>query len=278
MPDSFIDGDLRLPGRVREPPRWLASGRAQVLFATAGTSELRVDVHRRRHHTLLPRTLCIAALLTGLGSPIAVLMLNRAGHLDLNANGIWIYDETAERVLTVGVAGAATALVVGWLWWATAAAANARHSSRWGMSPWTPLASVAVSAVAVAFLPQLVEGQEEGVQSAIGILVALVVMVAHLGVVAGFRRAADAIGAPQGGWTLLIVLPWAAAALGAVAGFYAAAANKPMMMAVPVIALAIYGWYALTMYQAMLSFDRACIGTRILVHDDDSFTRFLQHR
>lgn len=216
--------------------------------------------------------------MTGLGSPIAVLMLNRAAHLDLNAKGIWIYDETAERVLLVGAAGAAVGFVVGWLWWATAAAANAKHSSRWGMSPWMPIASVAVSAVAVAFLPQLVEGQDEGVQSAIGILTALVVMVAHLGVVSGFRRTADAIGAPQRGWTLLIVLPWVAVALGAVAGFYAAAANKPMLMAVPVIALAIYGWYALTMYQAMRSFDRACIGTRILGHDDESFTRFLQHR
>lgn len=267
-----------MPGRVREPPRWLATSRAQVMFATAGTSELGVQGLRHRHHTLLPRTLCIAALLTGLGSPIAVLMLNRAGHLELNAAGIWIYDDTAERVLLVGAVGAGVSLVVGWLWWATAAAANAKHSSRWGMSPWMPLVSIVTSALAVAFLPQLVEGQDEGVQSAIGILTALFVMIAHLGVVAGFRRTADAIGAPQRGWTLLIVLPWAAAALGAVAGFYAAAANKPMLMAVPVIALAMYGWYALTMYQAMKSFDRACIGTRILGHDDESFSRFLQHR
>lgn len=304
MPDSLADGTPRLPS-LAPTARSVAADRTQVLptssgrvdttlpplldrhdevvteqlvprAATGPVAVVEPDRRGRRHHTMLPRTICVAAMLIVLAAPAWMLVLNHAGHLTVTDDGTWVYDSTTRRVMLVGVGGALSSYAIGWLWWSVAAATNASRGSKWSMSPWTPLLAFAVAVAAVAVLPGLAEGQKEGVRIAIFSGMGLVLAIAHFGILAAFRRTASAVGAQPGYWTRLIVIPWATAAIDGVGAFFNTATDRSMVLAFLVVTVAMFGWYALTMYQAMISFDRACTGTRVIGQDDHALARFLK--
>jgi hypothetical protein len=49
-----------------------------------------------------------------------------------------------------------------------------------------------------------------------------------------------------------------------------------VLLGVFVLAQLVQGLYGLTMYQAMASMDRACVGTRMMRQDDQEFAKFLK--
>jgi hypothetical protein len=230
------------------------------------------------HQTMVPRAVCVTGFFLAFAFPAVFLLLNHQGHADL-IDGRFHPDETAKRVSLVLLGGAALCMLVGWLWWGVTAALNARHRARWALSPlYVPLTYFGVAAVAIGagLSPRWLH--ENSIYAKACALALGVVM--YFSTLSTFRRTAQSVNASTKYFTRLIVVPWVTlAAVGVFVWFThnlpATAQTTPYMGLVLGLML-VQGLYGLTMYQAMLDLDRACVGTRMLHNDDQEFAKFLK--
>ena len=223
------------------------------------------------HHTLLPRTMVIAGLLAALGSPLVAFVLERQGHLRLDGSD-WYFDDRGRSVATAVVVAVVSCAVLGWLWWTTAAALNARKQARYTVSPlFAPLLIVLMSACAFVLggtLQADALGDDERTRKAVTVAVLIAVIVlCHFMILEAYRRAAGVIGASQRTWLLVILLPWATLAANGLAQFFAQAVGDSYLKVIAMGNMFVCGLQVLALYQAMSSFDRACSG-RHMPHDD----------
>ena len=229
-----------------------------------------------RHRTLIPRTLCFAGALGWFALPAFVVVLFDAGRAEVGDNGVLTLDDESLVMVSQLALLATTVYLLGWLWWATVAAFNARNISRHTLWPGTPLVAFLVQVGAVAAGEYLVlEG--DLATTAVDFGVVAVIVTAHFLVVA-FRRTAGAIRAPQAPWTRMIALPWAAFAFNVVLAFFMGFVSRSLAVAAIGSQVAILGWYVISFYQAMTGFDRACVGRAILGQDDQAFAKFLKQQ
>lgn len=223
------------------------------------------------HHTLLPRTMVIAGLLAALGSPLVAFFLERQGHLRLDGTN-WYFDDRGRSVATAILVAVVSCVVLGWLWWTTAAALNARKQARYTVSPlFAPLLIVLMSGCALLLVGTLQTdafGDDERTRKAMttAALIAVVV-ICHFVILEAYRRAAGVIGATQRPWLLVILLPWATLAANLLAQFFAHAVSDSYLKASALGNMFVCGVQVLALYQAMSKFDRACSG-RHMAHDD----------
>ena len=96
---------------------------------------------------------------------------------------------------------------------------------------------------------------------------AVVAIIAHFGTLTAYRRTAGVIGAATLPWLIVIVLPWAALGLNLLAQFFVNAVGDSFLTVSAVMNLGFIGVQVLAIYQAMTSFDQACVG-RQMAHDD----------
>lgn len=233
------------------------------------------------HHTLLPRTMVIAASLAALGSPLLAFVLERQGHLELDGAN-WYFDDEGRSVATAGVTAIAVCTVFGWLWWTTAAALNARKQARYTVSPWfAPLLIALMSGcgyLLVGTLRSDAYGDEEQTRRIIVIsaLIATIV-ISHFMILESYRRAAGVIGASQRPWLLVILLPWFTLAANMLAQFFGQTVDDSYLKVSALGNLFVVGAQVLALYQAMSSFDRACSGRHMAHDDNDDLADFLRN-
>jgi hypothetical protein len=228
------------------------------------------------HHygTVVPRTMCVTGFLLSFGLPAVVALLNSQGHVEL-VNSKLHFDHLAHRVLVVLGIGAAACYELGFLWWAVQAARNARQRTRWAVSPLlAPLAyvGVIVAFVAAAFLRRSLGHNGNFAYAGAGVVGVAIVF----GVLGAYRKTANAVGGPTRYFTRLIALPWAAAALAGVFAFFSGYLGDSVRVAMVLLLELVQGFYGLTMYQALTSFDRACAGRMQIHQDDDAIQKFLK--
>jgi len=234
------------------------------------------------HHTLLPRTIVVAALLAALGSPLVAFVLERQGHLRLDGTN-WYFDDRGRKVATAVVVAVAACSVLGWLWWTTAAALNARKRARYTVSPWfAPLQILVMCGCGVLLFGTLQQdtlGDEERARQLM-IVVALVaiVVISHFLILEAYRRAAGVIGGSQRAWLLVILLPWVALAANLLAQFFAHTVGDSYLKAIALGNMFVVGAQVLALYQAMSSFDRACSGRHMAHNDRGELPDFLRSR
>jgi hypothetical protein len=275
--DSQETGVPRLPEAsaltVAPDPRHVAA----TIALPAEERVVQQEVLHHRHHTLVPRTLCFAGQLAWFAIPMVVIALFDAGRADFDDKGVLTLDaEGVEMVRNLGLVASA-AYLVGWLWWATIAAMNAKHISRHTVWAGTPVAAFVVQVAAVVAGAQI-SMEDDMAHTAVQLSVAAVVVIAHFTVIGTYRRAAGSIRAPQGPWTRLIVLPWAALAFNLVLAFFLNFVSEPLAVTLLGAQIALLAWYVMSFYQAMSSFDQATVGRAILGQDDQAFAKFLKHR
>ena len=261
---------------TQPPPEPSMAHRSQrriiVAFSKPGDGSL--------HHTLLPRTIVIAALLAALGSPLVGFVLERQGHLTL-AGTNWYFDERGRTVATAVVAAVVSCTVLGWLWWTTAAALNARKQARYTVSPWfAPLLILLMSGcgfLLVGVLRNNTYGDDERTQKWL-IVAALVVVavISHFMILEAYRRAAAVIGGSQRPWLLVILLPLVTLGANLIAQFFARTVGDSYLKAIALGNIFVVGVQVLALYQAMSSFDRACSGRHMAHNDRGELPDFLR--
>ncbi|HRB01776.1 MAG TPA: hypothetical protein PLP26_00335 [Ilumatobacteraceae bacterium] len=234
------------------------------------------------HHTLLPRTMVIAGLLAGLGSPLVGFILERHGHLELDGTN-WYLDDRGRSVATAVVASVVACSVLGWLWWTTAAALNARKQARYTVSPiFAPLLIVLMSGCAVLLVGTLRTssyGDDERTRKALVVTALIVItVVAHFLILEAYRRAAGVIGASQRPWLFVIVLPWVTVAANLLAQFFAKTVGDSYLNVMALGNMCVCGIQVLALYQAMSSFDRACSGRHMAHNERGELPDFLRSR
>jgi len=102
--------------------------------------------------------------------------------------------------------------------------------------------------------------------------------VAHLGVLAAYRNTAEKIGAPLAPWTRVIFVPQAALVFSLLLAFFGQTLNDAAFTAVLGSAWALVALvYAISCYQAMAGFDRACAG-RMVGAGAESLPDFLKRK
>lgn len=223
------------------------------------------------HHTLLPRTMVIAALLAALGAPLVAFVLERQGHLAVQGTN-WSFDQHGRSVATGVVASAVAGSVLGWLWWTTAAAMNARKQARYTISPFFAPALICLMSgcafLLVGTLRSEAIGSDEHTRKMVLVsaLVAIIV-ISHFVILEAYRRAAVVIGAAQRSWQLVIVLPWVTLAANLLAQFFARTVGDSYLNVMALGNMFVCGVQVLALYQAMASFDRACSG-RHMAHNE----------
>jgi len=234
------------------------------------------------HHTLLPRTMVIAGLLAALGAPLVAFVLERQGHLRLDASD-WYFDDRGRSVATAVVVAVVSCAVLGWLWWTTAAALNARKKARYTVSPVFAPSLIVVMSACGYFLVGTVQtdafGDAEPARKTMTrtALIAVIVL-CHFMILEAYRRAAGVIGASQRTWLLVILLPWATLAANGLAQFFAQAVGDSYLKVSAIGNMFVCGVQVLALYQAMSSFDKACSG-RHMAHDDrGELPEFLKSR
>lgn len=222
------------------------------------------------HHTMVPRMMVTAGLLAALGSPLFFLVLYRQGHFDIIGND-WFFDERGRKLAKAAVTAIAACTTLGWLWWTTSAALNARHRARYAVSPFFASIAALVIIGSGALLPQVIDALSErsGEAGLIALFVVLMVapVVAFFGTLTAYRRSAGAIGASQRPWNVIIIVPWVMVALNLFAQFFTKAVGDNFLTVIGVVNLTFLGAMVLALYQAMSSFDRACTG-RQMSHSD----------
>jgi hypothetical protein len=226
------------------------------------------------HHTMVPRAICVTGFFLAFAYPAVFLLLNQKGHADL-IDGRFHPDETAQRVSLVLLGGAALCMLIGWLWWGVAAALNSRHRARWAVSPlYVPLTYFGVAAVAIgAGLSPRWLGENAIYAKACALAFGVLM---YFSTLSTFRRTAQSVTASTKYWTRLIIVPWVMAAGGGVFVWFAHYLPPKAQIAGVLVLMLVQGLYGLTMYQAMLDLDRACVGTRMLHNDDQEFAKFLK--
>ena len=234
------------------------------------------------HHTLLPRTMVIAALLAALGSPLVAFVLERQGHLELDGTD-WYFDQRGRSVATAVLVAVVACSVLGWLWWTTAAALNARKRARYTVSPiFAPLLILLMSGCAVLLVGTLQTdrfGDDERARRALVVTALIViVVVSHFLILEAYRRAARAIGGSQRPWLFVILLPWATLAANLLAQFFARTVDASYLGVSALGNMFVCGVQVLALYQAMSSFDRACSGRHMAHNDRGELPDFLRSR
>ena len=267
----------RLPPRSSLVAESISEEVPTVARPVTGPVPVIEDVRARRHHTLLPRTACFAGQMMWIAIPALVLLLAQKGRVEWDDTGVPQFDRDDRALIATLVLASAGAYLFGWLWWATAAALNARQTSRHTLWPGLPIFALCVQIAAVV-AARAVHLEDDIYDSAVSAVAWAAVVAAHFGVLGAFRRAATSIRAPQAPWTRVIVIPWAAVAFNAVGAFFVGFISQTMTMIVIGVQFAVLLWYILSFYQAMVSFDRGCIGRVSMGQDDNTFERFLHHR
>lgn len=255
---------LRAPRDPDAPPSTL----------DAPMNSRREELEVRLLPTMVPRTLTVAGFFLLFTFPAVALMLNDGGHLTYK-NRVVHMDPKAHRIIGVILAGAAACLLVGWLWWAVAAALNARRRSRWAVSPFfVPITYVLYAMLGViAALSKQVLGDNWFYGQAGALAAAVVIYFSTLG---AYSKTAQGIGSPSTYFTRLIVIPWATFAGSLVALFFAKYLSEEARLIVFLLFVLVQGVYGLTMYQAMSHFDRSCAGRRLGHDDPDALANFLK--
>lgn len=221
------------------------------------------DETGRHFHTWLPRQLFAVGLFGVLLMPVGLYLLDDDDHLGF-AKGRLVVDrvghESLRVVLTVGLGMA----LVGWLLWTIAAALNARGRSRWSISPLTvPMAYIFVVGLAVAASVFTEKFTNKYTTLAIAV-VASVGVITHLGVIAAFRRAAVAIGAPESPWTRVMVLPCAIGLITGLGAFFTQAlASQSSYLAFSGLTFLLTLFMVSSWVRAMATFDRSCVGRQM---------------
>jgi len=232
------------------------------------------------HHTLLPRTIVIAALLAALGSPLVGFVLEQQGHLKLDGTN-WYFDDRGRTVATAVVAAVVSCSVLGWLWWTTAAALNARKRARYTVSPWfAPLLILLMSGCGVLLVRTAQTNAYNDAERTrkLMVIAALVVIavVSHFLILEAYRRAAGVIGGSQRAWLLVILLPWVTLAANLLAQFFARTVGDSYLKAIALGNMFVVGAQVLALYQAMSSFDRACSGRHMAHNERGELPDFLR--
>lgn len=229
----------------------------------------------RHFHTWLPRQMVAVGLFGVLLLPVALYFLDDDDHIGF-ARGRLVVDQVGrESLRAVVVVGLASALV-GWLLWTVTAALNARGKSRWSISPLSlPMAYVFVAGFA-AGAAMFTESFTNNYTNPAIIIVASVGVICHLGVLAAFRRAAVAIGAPDTPWTHVMVLPCAIGCITALGAFFTKAlASQVSYLAFSGFTFALALFMVASWVRAMASFDRSCVG-RQMTHENMEIPAFLR--
>jgi len=209
--------------------------------------------------------------------PIALYLLDDDDHIGF-AKGRIVVDSVGRESMRVVAVVALGAVVIGWLLWIIAAALNARGKSRWSISPLSlPMAYICVAGLAVAASAFTENFTNKYTKPAV-IIVVSVGVICHLGVLAAFRRAAVAIGAPDTPWSHVMVLPLAIGGNVAVGSFFTKAiSSQAIYLAFSgltfLLALVMVSSWA----RAMASFDRSCVG-RQMSHENMEIPEFFRHR
>ncbi len=212
----------------------------------------------------------------GLLMPVALYFLDDDDHIGFS-KGRFVVDPVGQESLrVVGGVGAALTLV-GWLLWTITAALNARAKSRWSISPLSlPMAYVFVVGLALGASVFTEDFTNQYTAMAI-LIVASVGLICHLGVLAAFRRAAVAIGAPDTPWTHVMVLPFVIGLVTAFGSFFTQAISSPASyLALSGATLLLSLLMVASWVRAMTSFDRSCVG-RQMTHENMEIPEFLRH-
>ncbi len=241
---------------------WDRSCRPRVVKASS-----EVLVEDRHHHTVLPRTMVLTSFMLGLSTPAWVVLLERKGHL-VWAGRDTVADPVGRRLLvTLFVAMFAT-YAVGWLWWSAAAAANAASLARWTVSPLLAPFGYLVTVGVVALVPEITLRIAAEQRAAVMAAGGVVIVIAHFGVLRAYRRTAEVIGGELAPWVRVIALPWVALVVSLLLSFFGQMLDEAVFTLVLVsLWVLFYLVDAVSMYQAMAAFDRACTG-RHSVHSD----------
>ncbi len=234
------------------------------------------------HHTVLPRTMVIAALLAALGSPLVAFVLERQGHLVVDGTD-WQFDDHGRSIATAAVVAVIACAVLGWLWWTTAAALNARKKARYTVSPiFAPLLILVMFGCTVLLVVTLRTdsfGDDERTRKAVVIAALIVIaVVSHFAILEAYRRAARGIGGSQRPWSFVILLPWATLAANLLAQFFARTVGASYSKVTALGNMFVFGVLVLALYQAMSSFDRACSGRHMAHNDRGELPDFLRSR
>ncbi len=207
--------------------------------------------------------------------PVALYLMDDADHIGF-ADGRIVVDPVGQESLRVVVLVGLATLTVGWLLWISAAALNARGKSPWSISPFSlPMTYFCVGGLVVAASAFTENFTNRYTNTAI-IVVVCIAVICHLGVLAAFRRAAVAIGAPDTPWTHVMVLPLAIAGNIGVGSFFTKAiASQRISLVFAGFSYLLALLAAASWVRAMASFDRASVG-RQMTHENMEIPAFLR--
>ena len=211
---------------------------------------------------------------------MVAFILERQGHLELDGRN-WYFDERGRSVATAVVAAVVACSVLGWLWWTTAAALNARKQARYTVSAlFAPTLILVMSGCGVLLVGTLQSdaySADDSTRKAmvVSALVAIAV-ICHFLILEGYRRAAGVIGGAQRPWLLVILLPWVTLGANLLAQFFAETVGDSYLKYMALGNMFVCGVQVLALYQAMSSFDRACSGRHMAHNDRGELPDFLR--
>lgn len=181
--------------------------------------------------------------------------------------------------MTALVVAAMVGYALGWLWWSVAAALNATNRSRWSVAAWAAPVGYAISLAVVGAVPVISDHVDPELGTLVVLLGVFVLAIAHFAVLRAYRQTAAAIGGAVTPWTLVIMLPWAALAFSVIVAFLSKAIGDAVFERVMQGGwVAFYAGYAISLYSAMASFDRACSGTVLGRAGRGELPEFLKQR
>ena len=204
-------------------------------------------------NTTVAHLLTLAAFVT-----LIAVQLLRVRFIDDSADGSTSGTATLDRspkVLLQVQGGAAVAYGVGWLWWAVAAARNARTINSLAVSPGTVPLQVVLSALAIPVIER-VGGAPIGYDVTEYLLV---VWVINLWVLSLFRHTARSLNADSGEWARLMWLPAVVGGLLSLTMGLVAGLSDQRLRALVVMTVASLGAvaYAFSLHRAMSKWDRS---------------------
>lgn len=246
--------------------------------ATVMAARADVAAEKRYHHTTLPRLMVVSSFVLGLSMPLWIWLLERKHHVQL-AGRDTVFDLQGRRALAALFVSMLGSYAIGWLWWSVAAASNAANRARWAISPFLAPFGYAVAVGMVAAVPEINARVDARYHTAVGLGGAFIAAVAHLGVLTAYRSTAEKIGAPLAPWTRVIFLPQGALVFSVLLAFFGQMLNDTAFAAVLGGAwVLVYLVYAISFYQAMAGFDRACSGRRLGHAGGESLPDFLKRK
>ncbi|MCU1360237.1 MAG: hypothetical protein JWN99_1526 [Ilumatobacteraceae bacterium] len=161
---------------------------------------------------------------------------------------------------------ASLAFVLGWLWWSTAAAFNARRLLPRTTSPYLPVFIYVLLPIGLSAGRIQLIGHETGngrTDDYITVTAVVLAVIGHMIVVGSFRSTADRIGASVDEFSKVLWIPlaWIAYALmvATMVGLYGGQwRSTPVLTALLTIALLFPLLMIVSTWRAMTSFDHAC--------------------